>query len=300
MAEDDVNVGAIVPNSGPLPERLGLAAMGRTAEEAGAGSLWVSDHLLMVDRPVDDYPYSADGNITWDARQDFYEALTCCTHLAAVTTRCRIGTAVLIMPQRNVLQLAKEAATIDRLAGGRLELGVGVGWSAAEMTALGHDFGGRGRRFEEMIAVLRGCWTGRTEEFHGAALDVPGGLVLMPRPVRPLGPPLLLGGMTPVAIRRAAALGDGWLAIGFVDDWDPLGLAARLKEFRVRWNDLARGGAPRAVLKLHCRAGFDRLRECTRWALRAGFDEVMVDLPWSRGLGAAAETFEAVTARGTP
>lgn len=295
-----MNVGAIIPNSGPLPERLGMAAMGRTAEEAGAQSLWVSDHLLMVDRPVSDYPYSADGNITWDARQDYYEALTCCTYLAAATTHCRIGTAVLIMPQRNVLQLAKEAATIDRLSGGRLELGLGVGWSEAEMAALGYDFGARGRRFEEMLAVLRDCWTGRTEEFHGEALDVPAGLVLRPRPVAEAGPPLLLGGMTPRAVRRAAALGDGWLALGFVDHWDPAQLGGALEAFRSRWKEQGRDGEPRTVLKLHCAADFARLPERTRWALQAGFDEVMVDLPWSHGLQVAAETFEAVTARGTP
>jgi alkanesulfonate monooxygenase SsuD/methylene tetrahydromethanopterin reductase-like flavin-dependent oxidoreductase (luciferase family) len=172
-----------------------------------------------------------------------------------------------------------------------------VGWSEAEMTALGHDFAARGRRFEEMLAVLRRCWTGRTEEFHGETLDVPGGLVFMPRPVTG-GLPLLLGGMSPVAVRRAAALGDGWLAIGFVDDWDPAGLAERLKEFRFRWHDLGRDGEPRAVLKLHCATGFDRLRACARWALRAGFDEVMIDLPWSRGLDAAARTFASVAGPG--
>ena len=161
------------------------------------------------------------------------------------------------------------------------------------MTALGHDFAGRGHRFEEMLAVLRDCWTGRPREFDGSALQVPGGLVLNPRPVRDGGPPLLLGGMSAVAVRRAAALGDGWMAIGFVERWDPEGLTARLETFRSRWRDQGRDGEPRAVLKLHCAEGFDRLPSRAKWALAAGFDEVMVDLPWPLGIRAAADTFEA-------
>src|SRR5258705_13710749 len=146
-----MRIGAIVPNDGPLPLRIGLGGMAEAAERAGAESVWVSDHLLMVDGPTSRYPYSADGQQTWSNEIDYFEALACCAYMAAVTHDCRIGTAVLVLPQRNVLELAKVAASIDQLSGGRLVLGVGAGWNAAEMEALGYDFADRGRRFDEML-----------------------------------------------------------------------------------------------------------------------------------------------------
>lgn len=291
-----MTLGVILPNSGALTSRLGLAAMGHAAEEAGAASIWVSDHVLIVDRPVTDYPFSTDGEVTWKRDDDWYEALCCCAYLAAVTTSCRIGTAVLILPQRNVLQLAKETATIDRLSAGRLDLGVGVGWSEAEMTALGYDYPSRGKRFEDMVAVLRSCWTGRTSAFTGQVLDVEDGLLFHPRPVSPQGPPLLVGGMSPAAIRRAATMGDGWLAIAFTDRWDEAELADGFSRWRRQAARLDRESQPRGVLKLHCRDGaYERLDECAAQAFELGFDEVLVDLPWSLGVEAAAETLRRIT-----
>lgn len=289
-----MRLGAILPNSGPTAGRDALIAAAQTAEATGADSVWVSDHLLLVDRPVSDYPFSADGQPTWSPETDWYEALACCAFLAGVTHSVRIGTATLTLAQRNVLQLAKETATIDQLSSGRLVLGVGVGWSEIEMTALGYAFERRGVRFEEMITVLRACWAGRSPQFRGEQVVVDAGLTFLPRPVRPEGPPLLVGGMSPVAIRRAATVGDGWLAIAFTDDWD----VSRLLEGQARLREIAgredngsiarqRGAPPRSVLKLHCRdADYTRMATCLSAAREVGFDEVLVDLPWT--LGAAA------------
>jgi probable F420-dependent oxidoreductase len=282
-----MGLGAILPNSGPLAD--GFAAAALAAEAAGVDSVWVSDHLLLIDRAVTDYPFSADGHPTWSPDTDWYEALTCCSYLAAITSRVRIGTATLILPQRNVLQLAKETATIDRLSDGRLQLGVGVGWSAAEMAALGYDYGSRGIRFEEMVTVLRDCWGGQSAAFDGAALQVEEGLRFNPRPDQPDGPPVLIGGMSAVAIRRAATIGDGWLAIAFTDDWDARVLGAGLHRFSALSTAAQHRLPRRALLKLHCRDGnFDRMDGCLERAYELGFDEVMVDVPW--GLGPAAAT----------
>lgn len=292
-----MNLGAILPNSGALASRPGLAAMARAAESAGAASVWVSDHLVMPGRPVTDYPFSGDGRPTWKADTDWYEALACCAYLAAVTSTCRIGTAVLILPQRNVLHLAKETSTIDQLSGGRLELGVGVGWSEAEMTALGYDYHSRGGRFEEMLAALRACWTGRTSAVHGRHLDLEDGLLMYPVPVTTAGPPLLVGGMSPVAIRRAATIGDGWLAIAFTDDWDDAGLEGGLSRLQEHSLRAGHEESPRAVLKLHCRD--DAYELLDQFVLRArdlGFGELIIDLPWSRGTDAAASTLSRVAA----
>src|SRR3977135_2302340 len=102
-----MRVGAIVPNDGPLPERIGLSRMAEAAERAGAESLWVSDHLLMGDGPTSSYPYSPERRQTWSNEIDSREALPGCAHMAAVTRDCRIGTAVLVVTQRNTLELAK-------------------------------------------------------------------------------------------------------------------------------------------------------------------------------------------------
>jgi alkanesulfonate monooxygenase SsuD/methylene tetrahydromethanopterin reductase-like flavin-dependent oxidoreductase (luciferase family) len=127
-----MKVGVIIPNAGEEPSVLGIQRMAVEAENAGAQSLWVSDHLVFIDRPNHDYPFSADGVPSWDMTADYYEALTCCAAMASATERARIGTAVLVLPQRNAFEVAKTAATVDRLSGGRFELGVGAGWNRDE------------------------------------------------------------------------------------------------------------------------------------------------------------------------
>ena len=282
-----MRIGARIPNAGPLPAELGIAGMARAAEEAGAQSVWVSDHLLMVDGTLEGYPYAVDGRANWDVDIPYYEALTCCSFMAAATSSCTVGTAVLVLPQRNVLELAKVAATLDRLSGGRLTLGVGAGWYKAEFEALGYSFDERGKRADQMLRTLRECWTGRPSAVDGPYVHVPPGVVLEPPPLQPGGPPLLVGGMTPPALRRAARLGDGWLAIAYIDrlDLDELRQSFdRLRELR----DEA-GGAPLwSTLLLHSNeAEAAEVPAAVRELEALGFDEIIVDPPWSEGLDAA-------------
>jgi probable F420-dependent oxidoreductase len=287
-----IAVGAIVPNAGELPGRLGIGAMARAAEDAGADSVWVSDHLMTVDAPTSDYPYTADGRPSWPADLDYYEALTCCTAMASATERCRVGTAVLILPQRAVLEVAKTAATIDRLSGGRLSLGVGAGWSRIEMEALGYPFSERGPRFDEMLDVLHDCWTGRPHAFAGRHVQVPPDLVFHPRPVQHGGPPLFVGGMADVAVDRAAARGDGWLAIAWSTSFDEVALAERLARLHARRD---RGGLFSRVLKLHAPPEHaERLPELALRVAALGFDEVILEVPWERGIAAASDAIAAV------
>ncbi|GII78491.1 LLM class F420-dependent oxidoreductase [Sphaerisporangium rufum] len=295
-----MSIGAIIPSSGPLPLSLGVGEMAAAAESAGAASVWVSDHLLMVDAPVTGYPYSADGRPTWKATDDYLEALTTCGYLAAATTSCLIGTAALVIPQRNVLQLAKEVATIDRLSGGRFVLGAAAGWYEAEMNALGYGFGDRGRRLDEMLDVLQQCWTGRPAAYDGTTVHVPDGIVLHPTPAESQGPPLLVGGMTGPAVRRAASRGDGWLALAFVERWNPSDIAAALARFREQRHQRS-GDAGYAALKLHC--GPERhgeLRECARQALDAGFDHVVVEPPWGLGVPLATQVIKDIVSASPP
>lgn len=291
-----MKIGAIVPNAGPVPLRLGIAEMGRAAEDAGVHSLWVSDHLVLGDEAQSDYPYSRDGRMTWAADIDYLECLAVCSHLAAVTSRCTIGSAILILPQRNVLQVAKEAATIDRLSSGRLVLGLGAGWNRLEMEALGYDFSTRGGRFDEMIAALRNAWSGRTSHFRGEHIEIPADLFLRPTPFRPDGPPLLVGGMSGAAIRRAARLADGWMGLAFVDQWD----GDRVREAAVRMTRQSEANErpARWVLKLHCPP--HRTRELPariEEAAALGFEEFAVEVPWALGLDEGAAVAEELVRR---
>lgn len=295
-----MRIGVDIPNAGVLPKQLGLLEMARQAELGGAESLWVSDHLLMVDRDSTDYPYSTDGRPTWSVSAAYYEAFVCCAMMAAHTKSCRVGTAILVLPQRNVLEVAKVAASLDQLSGGRLVLGLGAGWYELEFEALGYDYASRGRRFDDMLAVLRSCWTVRPDAFRGSEITIPPDVVMSPAPAQDGGPPLLIGGMTRPALRRAARLGDGWLALAYVHNWDRTNLASKLAELQSLRTATGVTGRFDHVLKLH--AGPDEgdaLPELAAEAQELGFSEVIIEPPWETGVDAALETLAAVRSRVT-
>jgi len=280
-----MRLGVDVPNEGELPLALGITAMARAAEEAGADSLWVNDHVVMVDDPRARYPYRADGRIPWPMDRPFFDPLTSCAFMAAVTERCRVGTDVLILPQRHALHLANTTACLDALSGGRLALGVGLGWFRQEMEALGFDWATRGRRADEMIEVLRRCWTGRPEPFAGETVSLGEGVVLRPRPARPGGPPILVGGMTRPAFRRAGRLGDGWMGVANADDLerelpaveDALERIPRAREAAGRTQEPFEW-----VMKLHTPLASwpERAVAAVQRMDELGFDEVIVQPFW--------------------
>jgi probable F420-dependent oxidoreductase len=144
----------------------------------------------------------------------YLEALTALAYLAGMTRRVRLGTHVLILPYRNPVLTAKVVTTIDHVSGGRLDLGIGVGWMREEFEALGYDYyERRGAVTDEQIAVLKTLWTEDVPRFEGAFYRF-GPVGALPKPVQKPHPPLWIGGHTRVALRRVARLGDGWLPIG--------------------------------------------------------------------------------------
>lgn len=274
-------LGLKIPTVGPETLEPGLAVMAAEADAAGASSVWVSDHIVMTEHTDSYYPYATGGQVTWDPDADFADSLTACTWLAASSTRIAVGPAVLILPLRDPIQLAKTAATIDWLSGGRLLLGVGTGWYAEEFVALGRDFATRGRRTNEAIEVLRACWTGRPPEFEGEFFRIEPGTCCFPRPVAPGGIPVMVGGMGKLARERAAFLGDGWLALTRWDDLDIDDLARKLENVRA----LRPSDRPplRTVLRVAGEMSMGYLHDrITRLAplARLGFDEVAIDPPW--------------------
>jgi probable F420-dependent oxidoreductase len=183
----------------------------QTVEGAGFASLWMPEHVVGFppERYTSRYPYSADGSVPWRGDLSLHDPLFIAAAAAQMTERLRFGSGIVILPQRPALLTAKELMTLDHLSGGRFEFGVGGGWSAEEYEVLGVPFERRGRRFDEYIQAIRTAWGEQPASFHGEFVSFTD-VVLMPRPLTEGGPPMLIGGSSLAALKRAAALGDGW------------------------------------------------------------------------------------------
>ncbi len=206
-----MHVGAVFPQTEIGGDREAVSAFATALEDAGFDLMLAYDHVLGVD------PDDPDFEGPYDNNDPFHEPLTLFSFLAGVTDRLTLGTGIMILPQRQTALVAKQAAEVDVLTGGRLRLGVGVGWNAREYEALGVDFGARGGRIEEQVEVLRRLWTDDLVEFDGRFHRLPS-VGINPLPVQqPI--PLWMGGEAPAVLRRAGRLADGWLPPGH---WRPL------------------------------------------------------------------------------
>ncbi len=193
---------------GPLAFPEATTTVARAAEAAGFESLWTGDHVIIPSAYSSIYPYSENGRMAVDGPVPMAEVLVWAGHLAAITSTIRLATGVLIVPQREPVLLAKQAATVACLSNGRLTLGVGAGWLAEEFAALGADFDTRGARLDESIEAMRALWESDAADFAGRFASF-NGAQLAPRP--PDGHiPIVVGGDSTMAARRAGRLGDGW------------------------------------------------------------------------------------------
>jgi probable F420-dependent oxidoreductase len=193
--------------TGARPEII--RAVSTAAEAAGFATLWAGEHVVMVDEPRSRYPYSGDGRIAVPADADWLDPLLALTFAAAATSRIGLATGILLLPEHNPVLAAKQIATLDVLSGGRLTLGIGVGWSAEEFAALGVPFERRGARTAEYVAALRTLWSRDVATFDGEFTRF-GGIRVYPKPVRGRRIPVVAGGNSDAALRRVAALADGW------------------------------------------------------------------------------------------
>jgi probable F420-dependent oxidoreductase len=202
-----VGLHALGIGAGARPEII--RAVAAAAEEAGFATLWSGEHVVLVDEPDSRYPYSADGKIAVPADADWLDPLLGLSFAAAVTSRIGLATGVLLLPEHNPVLAAKQAATLDVLSGGRLTLGVGIGWSAEEFAALGVPFARRGQRAAEYVAVMREIWAADTASFSGEFARFEA-VRVYPKPVRDRRIPIVAGGNSDAALRRAATFSDGW------------------------------------------------------------------------------------------
>lgn len=274
-------IGVKLPHTGPLPLERGVPSLALTLEQAGADSLWVSDHVAMPRHIASHYPFAADGRATWSTDTPYIEALIALTLAAAATERVRLGTAVLVLPIRNPVMFAKQAASIDVASGGRLELGLGAGWLKEEFETLGANFGRRGAELSEWIAIARECWTGEPRARASQDYTLPADMLMFPTPAHAI--PILLGGHSPKALARAGATADGWLGQQAAGELDP----AELIRARDAFTEAARAVGrdltePRVVLRIVDSAGnLAQVADALPTLAQAGVGEVIVDLDWS-------------------
>ncbi|MBM7776347.1 putative F420-dependent oxidoreductase [Actinokineospora baliensis] len=277
-----MELGFALPVSGSWATVDNLVRVATRAEDLGYRSLWTMQRLLSP-------PDGAWG----DAYRSVLDPITTLSYVAARTSRARLGVAVLNMPFSAPALLAKQLGTLDVLSGGRLDAGLGVGWSSEEFAAVGVDIAGRGKRAEEYIPLLRKLWTEEVVEHAGALYEVPASR-MDPKPVQAGGPPILLGGAAEPALRRAGRLADGWISSSRAD-LTTIGASVRL----VR-DAAAEAGRDPQQLRMICRGvvlarpdqgtrpltgSVEKIRDDLGGLAEQGITELFIDLNFDPAIG---------------
>jgi probable F420-dependent oxidoreductase len=231
------------------PYRAGVVAdpawitdFARAVDRLGYESIYVVEHVVVKDGYAQNYPYAPGGRMPLPDDCPIPDPLELLAFLAAITERVALATGVLVIPEHQVLQLAKRLATIDVLSGGRMRLGIGVGWMREELEAVGVDFSTRGARTDEMIQALRLIWASDVANFNGRHVQF-NAMISRPQSVRITGVPIHIGGHSPAAARRAGRLGDGFQPLGLDDE----SLAERL---RTVWESAVEAGRDPEMIEL--------------------------------------------------
>src|SRR5580658_1075770 len=292
-----IGFGAPVAGAWATPEYL--AAFAERAEDAGYASLWTFQRLLIP-----------EGSNMEPVYRSVLDPMASLAYAAAGTSRIRLGVAILNLPFVSPAYLAKQATTVDVLSGGRLDLGLGIGWMPEEFAVTGASTARRGARTEEFLAVLRTLWADEISSFDGEFYTIPAGRQ-DPRPVQKPGPPVLLGGMSRPAMERAGRIADGWITSSRAD------LSKIADSVAViRAASSAAGRDPDAV-RIVCRGvvragdeekgpdggrrllsgGFAQIREDTAWLGDQGVTELFDDLNWDPRVGSPSVEPQASAAR---
>ena len=198
---------------------------GRKAELVGLDSIWLGEHVVLFDEMEFPYPGSADGKIPVPEGGGLLDTVATFGMLAAVTQNVRFGTGIALIPQRNPIYTAKEFATLDWLSGGRVDLGIGVGWCKEEVIACGYEWETRGARCNEFLELFQKLWTEDEVTYHGDHVSIDR-VRLTPKPVQDPHIPIIVGGYSKAAFDRAARFGAGWY--GF--NTDPAATAGALAQ----------------------------------------------------------------------
>ena len=213
----------------------GVAKLAKAIEDIGFDQLDVFDHVVMG------YPTDTRDAPRYPPQMPILEALMALSYVAAATSRIGLGTEVLVLPQRQPVLVAKQISTLDTLSGGRVRLGIGVGWQESEYDALEESFTDRGRRMDQAISVLRAYW-GDAQVDYDLGHYSSTAMAMEPKPPQGGDLPIWIGGNAERALKRVGELGDGWLATAIVDP----AIAARCKEKITAYAEAA-GRDPAAI-----------------------------------------------------
>lgn len=252
-----------------------LPAIARAADEHGYRALSISDHVVNLETLTTPYPYTADGERRWKPFDPWVDPMVAIGALGAITERLRFFTNVYVLPMRDPFTVAKTVSTASIFTGGRVSLGVGMGWCEDEFDLIGQPFRKRGARADEMLELLATLWQGGWVEHHGEFYDVPR-LEMSPPPPSPI--PILVGGMSDAAFRRAARH-DGWVSDLMSTD-EAAAAVARLDALR---SENGRTGDFSVVVSLNDAVTVDQFRRAEEvgvtdiltmpWAYHGGFDQ---------------------------
>ena len=203
-----------IPTRGPLAKRDSIARLAERGEALGFTHLAIPDHIVVPRDISSRYPYNESGRFPGTDTGECLEQLTLIAWLAAVTTRARLLTSVMVVPHRNPVHTAKIVATLDVLSQGRIVLGIGAGWMAEEFEAIGTEpFRDRGRVTDEYLEAFKVLWTSETPRHEGEFVNF-SDIVFLPKPVQRPHPPIWVGGESTAAMRRTVRHGDAWYPIG--------------------------------------------------------------------------------------
>lgn len=232
-----------------------MVSIARHAESAGCESIWTAEHVIIPTRLDTEYPYSESGEMPLGGDMNFFDPLITLSAVAASTTTLRLGTGINILPQTNPLLFAKQAASLDVLSGGRLMLGLGLGWMREEFRAMGTPFEKRGARFDDYLQAIRKVWSGEEVNHQSEFLDWRN-FRSFPVPVKNADLPVFIGGHAGKAFQRAALYGQGWYpAIYSAEE-----LAPNIEKLRAACAEVGRN--------------FDELEITSVWANTGGLDEL--------------------------
>lgn len=207
-----MKMGFALPNIGPVATAEAVSKVAQRAEALGYDSLWTIERLLWPVKPQSPYPGTPDGSLP-EPYKHALDPLDTLTFAAAQTRKIALGTSVLDIPYHNPVTLARRLTTLDVLSGGRVRLGLGLGWSKDEMDATGADIKKRGAMADEFLQALKAIWTTNPVEFHGKFYQIPKSYI-GPKPVQKPHPPIYMAAFAPAALKRLATMADGWNPVG--------------------------------------------------------------------------------------
>jgi len=257
-------------NTGPCANPATASAVARAAENAGFESVWTGEHIVLPEPQAPPSPVPAD--------TPFIDSAIALAYVAAHTRTIRLGTGIIILPQRNPVVLAKELASVDVLSNGRLMFGIGIGYLKPEFEAIGAPFDHKGPRTEEFLAAMIALWTMEKPEYRGRFVSF-GGVNAMPRPVQKPYPEVVFGGHTKDAYSRSARLANGWF--GFALDHEATakcieGLRAACQTAGRRFEEVEISVTPRGRVDLDSAKRFAELGVKRLTLLHRGRDEAGV------------------------